>query len=154
MLPQCQVFDSHMIEVSQSGHTRAQLSIKFLPLLLLLFLFLFPLLPLLPLATRPTIKQLQNLQYSGGTIKVIEGAASRWKQLGYELDFSEAAIENIECNGTTVEDKCMILFERWLGTPDPQKVITWESLCRALENIELSVLAADLRKALSEELRI
>lgn len=83
-------------------------------------------------------------------IKIISTVAARWKTLGSLLDFSVAALANIESSRQDVESFCHELLSRWLqgATKGP---VTWEKLVEAINNARYGVLAQQLREGLSCE---
>ena len=105
------------------------------------------------------MKELNCFKYadeSGGTKRlfVTEEVGAKWKNLGRALNFSQAALANIEANHRQVEDCCAELLSQWLRgiTLNPNQdssSICWRSLIEALEDARCPEVARVLSEALS-----
>ena len=94
------------------------------------------------------------LKYSGGSLRIVERVASKWKPLGFQLHFRQGTLDNIEKNHTKVEECCQEMFEKWVDvktTPHPDKV-TWSDLVTALRDTseDYCLFAEKIEKAISE----
>ena len=74
-----------------------------------------------------------------------------WKDLAVQLDFQRGSIATIQKDSDGCEDAFDELMSRWLDGAARQPV-AWKTLLSALEDIELNVLAHDIRQALGFEM--
>ena len=72
---------------------------------------------------------------------VIEKWASKWKELGSQLNTGDHVIRNIECNyPNDCERCCRIMLSKWLEvTAHP----TWKVLISALDKVSIDKVCID-----------
>ena len=81
-------------------------------------------------------------------MRIRDGAASKWKDLAIQLNFQPGTINIIQSDSNyRSEDAFDMLMTRWLDGGGRQPV-TWKTLIHALEDIDLNVLAQDMRQTL------
>ena len=74
---------------------------------------------------RPEIKDIQN--------HVVPKWASKWRQLGTQLNIDQHLMNIIECNHPSdCESCCSKMFSKWL---DSNPVACWEDITNAIENL-------------------
>ena len=74
--------------------------------------------------------------------------ADKWEDLGYELlDDDNASIElgHIKASNPETRERCKAMFEKWLLS----RSATWNELITALEKVQLTFLADNIKKQLS-----
>ena len=74
--------------------------------------------------------------------------ADKWEDIGYELlDDDNAAIElgHIKASISETRQRCKAMFEKWLL----KRSATWNELITALEKVDLTFLADNIKKQLS-----
>ena len=73
--------------------------------------------------------------------------ADKWEDLGYELlDADNATIElgHIKASNSETRQRCKAMFETWLLS----RSSTWNELIAALEKVQLTYLADNIKKYL------
>ena len=102
----------------------------------------------LSVGSRPSISELHSLTIPGPRkINVIETVATRWKRLALALSFESSVIDSIDSGYLDADRNCAFMLRKWLEQEDT--TVTWETLITALEKIEFTSLAEDLRKGVS-----
>ena len=74
--------------------------------------------------------------------------AHKWEDLGLELLDDETGITelgHIKASNPGTQQCCKAMFEKWLH----RRSATWNELIAALQKVELTTLADDIKKALS-----
>ena len=88
------------------------------------------------------------LEYQGRVVKVISKAAHKWKQLATRLHFDFCDIECIDRDCPLHQvDACRQVVGEWLSGKG-RKPTSWSTVIEALNEIELSELAEDLKVVL------
>ena len=82
----------------------------------------------------------------GTKIRIIENAASKWKNVAIALGFKGPKIATIEQGSHfQPEDSCLKVFMKWLQGGDNLRIpISWGSLTQCLKDAGLSSLATNL----------
>jgi len=97
---------------------------------------------------RPTLRELQLLQFSGRRIEIIKTLAPRWQHFGDLLSFDSVG-RNIDLirarHPGDPESGCKEMFQMWLKGSGVGPA-TWRTLAQLLEDFEHKTLAADIRK--------
>ena len=102
----------------------------------------------LSVGSRPSISELYSLTIPGPRkISVIETVATRWKRLAFALSFKSSVIDSIDSGYFDADRNCAFMLRKWLEQKDT--TVAWETLITALEKIEFTSLAGDLRKGTS-----
>ena len=104
------------------------------------------------LFTAPRICQLSVLRSpQGKKIEIIKAVASKWRTIGYQLDFdySGETIQRIEADEGQkgVEACCQCMFQYWLKGNGVQPAV-WDTLLRILEDCHCNNLTLQVKTAL------
>ena len=100
------------------------------------------------LDSRPELRELHILSRDDKTVRIRDGAASKWKDLAIQLNFQPGTINIIQSDSYyRSEDAFDMVMSRWLNGGGRHPV-TWKTLIRALEDIDLNVLAQDVQQTL------
>ncbi len=85
-------------------------------------------------------------------IRIITELSPKWTDISDLLGFSTARIQQIELNYNRVQDRCKEVMRLWLGSEEGayRYSTTWEGLIELLEDIELSILASDIREVVCQ----
>ena len=96
-------------------------------------------------APQPKLYELDLIEASGKTVKVIEQAAAKWEKVATRLYFESHDISRIrkDYHQQTIE-ACRTVFIEWLQGKG-RKPTTWDTVIKALEEADLSELAGDLK---------
>ena len=111
----------------------------------LLFYTEFPMISSLPIW-----HHLDLIEGNGKTVKVIEQAAAKWNKLATRLYFEPQDISRIrnDVHHQSI-DACETVLSEW-RQGQGRKPITWDTVIKALEEADLSELAADLKVVFSD----
>ena len=86
-------------------------------------------------------------------LKVIETIASKWKKLGITFGVPQSVLNGYEQEHRDQELRCYAVLQRWLedgSTPKDNYPVSWNGLIKALNDSSLSVVADELKNALSK----
>ena len=98
----------------------------------------------------PEMRELHKLSRGDKIVKIRDEAASRWKDLAIQLNFHRGVIKTIQKDSDGNEDAFDELMSRWLEGAGRKPVI-WRTLIRALEDIDLNVLAQNIQQTLDDQ---
>ena len=102
------------------------------------------------LSISPTLKKLKLLRGPDGqTVKIVNTVASKWKEVGIDLDFDDAG-QHLETIESTYDKEpvqcCQAMFRHWLkGNGEEQ---TWLKLIEILQDCKLGALAESVEEIL------
>ena len=91
----------------------------------------------------PTIGKLSMMKtVEGKKIKIIQSVASRWQELGDQLEFDEfgAKLDAIKTKNNDPEVCCREMFQHWLKG-NGVKPCSWRKLIELLEDCDFDALA-------------
>ena len=100
---------------------------------------------------RPKLFELQRLVGRNGTVfRIIEQVSHRWENIALALKFDGSVIDTTRMSCFfQVERACQSILQRWLeGATLDALPVTWEALLGCLEEVELNVLAKEVRSEL------
>ncbi len=85
-------------------------------------------------------------------IQIISELSPKWSDISDLLGFSTARIQQIRQDNSGVQDRCKEVMRLWLDSEEGayHYPTTWEGLIELLEDIELSILASDIRKVVCQ----
>ncbi len=85
-------------------------------------------------------------------IQIISELSPKWSDISDLLGFSTARIQQIRQDNNGVQDRCKEVMRLWLDSEEGtyRYPTTWEGLIELLEDIELSILASDIRKVVCQ----
>ena len=89
----------------------------------------------------------------GKRIKIIETVASKWKTLGFLLEFDEfgAKLDAIKVkNNNDPQECCSEMFQLWLKGSGVRPC-SWRKLIELLEDCDFEVLAGQVNSVFSEK---
>ena len=78
---------------------------------------------------------------------VVPYTSEKWEDLGYELlddDHATTELDHIKASNSETRQRCKAMFEKWLL----RRTATWNELITALEKVELTFLADNIKKQL------
>jgi hypothetical protein len=98
------------------------------------------------LDSAPKLHQLDLLECSGKSLKLIQSIAAKWEQIARRLYFDHHVIGIItkDCH-QQAELACQSVLTRWLNGEGRQP-ISWTTLITVLDEADLSSVAEDLKK--------
>ena len=97
------------------------------------------------ISSLPKLHQLDLIEGNGKSVKVIKQAAAKWERVATGLHFESYDISRIrEDYHQQAIKACQTVFNEWLNG-NARKPTTWNTIIKALEEAELSELAADLK---------
>ena len=98
------------------------------------------------LDSAPKLHQLDLLECSGKSLKLIQSIAAKWEQIARRLYFDHHVIDIItkDCP-QQAELACQSVLTRWLNGEGRQP-ISWMTLITVLDEADLSSIAEDLKK--------
>ena len=103
---------------------------------------------LILLGKKPELYELQLLEFDKGrkSLRIMEKAIPKWKQVAIALGFNGSRIEAIEMGALRQpEDACLKMFTEWLAGGHDLKPSTWDVLIQSLRAANLPEIA-DLLK--------
>ena len=76
--------------------------------------------------------------------------ASKWDDVGLELDIQPYVLDNIRANGSNVETLCKNMISRWLGKTEGtgKQQRTWESVLEAVEKAVGSEVCETIKQSI------
>lgn len=80
------------------------------------------------------------------TIRIIQAACGKWKELGGMFDIAEPVLQGLEKNSN--QESCRAVLQMWLESGSQQYPSRWCGLINALEDVELKNLAQELKRVL------
>ncbi len=85
-------------------------------------------------------------------IQIISQLSPKWSDISDLLGFSTARIQQIRQDNSGVQERCKEVMRLWLDSEEGayRYPTTWEGLIELLEDIELSILASDIRKVVCQ----
>ena len=93
----------------------------------------------------PEWHQLDLIEGNGKTVRVIKQAAAKWESVATRLHFKIDDLSRIrKDHHQQSQNACQTVFMEWLQGRG-RKPTTWDTVIKALEEADLSELAADLK---------
>ena len=101
------------------------------------------------ISSLPKLHHLDLIEGYGKTVRVIKQAAAKWESVATRLHFNIDDLSRIEKDYHQQSDYAsQTVFMEWLQGRG-RKPTTWDTVIKALEEAELSELAADIKIVVS-----
>ena len=100
------------------------------------------------LGKTPELHELQLLEFDKGrkSLRIMEKATPKWKQVAIALGFNGAKIEAIDMGALRQpEDACLKMFTDWLAGGHDLRPPTWDVLIQSLRAVNLPEIANMLK---------
>ena len=98
----------------------------------------------IPLDSTPKLHQLDLLEFSGKSLKLIQRVTAKWEQIAIRLHFEGHMIDTIRKNcPQQAESACQSMLTKWLNGEGCQP-ISWRTLITVLNEANLLSVAQDL----------
>ena len=83
--------------------------------------------------------------------KLIDKVSSKWKDIGFQIDLTTNTLDGIGTQNAHDPTECWtVVMGKWLaGQGAEDYPVTWKGLCDLLKDIEASLYATELMKAIS-----
>ena len=97
---------------------------------------------------KPEFHEMDMIEHQEMVVKVIDGVAHEWKKFATRLHFGFNDIKRVEkdCHYQQL-DACQQVVGEWLSGRG-RRPTSWSTVIKALNEIELDVLAKDLKTVL------
>ena len=102
------------------------------------------------IADQPSLSKIQKfVGRSGKTYRILAKVSAKWTRLAIALELEED-IDSVRMNTHhQVEEACLEILKRWLSGSG-RKPVTWSTFIECLDDIELGILADDLRSEFAD----
>ena len=98
------------------------------------------------MSSLPKLHEIDRIESQGKVVRVIQNVASRWKCVATRLHFEAHDIDRIaEDSHHQTYQACHKMFSEWLTTGNFRRPINWETLIKALNEADFSVIASELQ---------
>ena len=82
--------------------------------------------------------------------KVVRAAQAEWEELAYALYFEDTTVNSIRRDTHSVKEACTAVLSKWLDGQGKRGPRNWDTLLKALVDIEQTELAKEIRQKLKE----
>lgn len=82
-------------------------------------------------------------------VRVIQKAASKWKELAISLGVDYSLVKSIEYSKSNCKDCCIEILNEWLEART-RIPVNWGTLITALQEVQLNFAAKELKLVLLE----
>ena len=97
------------------------------------------------MSSLPKLHEIDHIESQGKVVRVIEHVASRWMDVATRLQFEHHDIDRIaEDSHHQTRKACHRMFREWL-TGKFRKPMNWETLIKALNEANFSVISNELQ---------